>query len=277
MYLLMKLATLALLLLAALALYCLICRCSKKENFFGGLDSFGVSWNAPEYVNPSALTYRWIICPEANAVNPQDPTTWTGSPMQPWSSATSAVVTSDACPTCDFGMTLYFAVQAQDATVSPPSVSPWAITQIPLSGTSGLTGNLNIVDGYTGNALSAGSGSFAISFSLSAPAPPTATAQAFVNVYRPSGGATYTSVSLELSSTGTFDGYFSAQDIWQPIPSGKGTTSPGQPGPLVYGDVVTTTVLVSDPTTVYYYGSTVPQTIGNASVSAPTGITWGFT
>lgn len=263
----MKLAMLVLLLLAALALYCLICRCSGREKFFGGLDTFTVRWVAPDYVNPSALTYQWIICPaSAPGITQSDPTTWPISGSVPQTtSSTSAIVTSTACPTCDFGMPLLFAVQAQDNTVSPASVSTWSIQQIDLSGS--LTGAISIVDGGTGSVLSTGSGSFAIAFTPSAAAPSTATTQAFVNVYDSNGNATYATIALNLPSQA--DGYFSDPNIWQPINS----TTTGQPGPLALGDVVTTTVLVSDSTTVYYYGN-ITMTVGNAGVSAPTGITW---
>jgi len=276
MYLLMKLATLALLLLAALALYCLICKCSGRENFFGGLDTFTVNWDAPDYVNQSVLTYNWIIVPQsASGIVQTDPTTWsnnTGSVLQGTAAGvTSALVTSAACSSCDFGMPLFFAVQAVDSTVNPTSTSSWAITQITLTGNPNLTATSVTADGNTGGVLSSGSIAFTIAFALSQPAPSTATTQAFINVWTPptqnSGPGTYITNSLDLSSGVYQGGSFTDSSIWQGSPALP-------PGPLAYGDVVTTTVMVADSTTVYYYGTTQTTVGGPASLSSPSGITW---
>jgi len=284
----MKLATLVLLLLAALALYCIICRCSGREKFFGGLDTFTVNWQPPSgYMYPANISYNWIICPAgATGININDPTSWSASSGSVISNtvSTTASITQSVCPTCDFGQTLLFAVQALDTNFG--LASPWLITPINLAGN--VTGATLTLSDEFGSPLMPGGISFGVSLTLQGPIPQYSSVQAYITVSTSGGDYVTNSIIVDsptvIPGPYTVQGMFADPSIWSLNPNQVGSTLAGPPGALQAGDVVTACILATEPDdkTVYYYGC-VSASIENpppppapTSISSPSSVSWSI-
>ena len=246
----------------------------SRENFFAGQDNIVLTWTAPAYGDPSALSYQWTFCQDPAAQCDPNPLNWPAGVQT--SSTTSGTITSDLCPNfnsaltainegCEFGATLTYAVRAIDSTSG--AQSPWAIQTIDL--TSSVSGGASsITDPNAGGPLTVASTNFLLTVT-GVTVPSGATAEGVVSVFQDeaTSGGLYATVPLALAfsgTTGTVSGSFSDSSVWQ---------QSFTPSPFSAGDTVTTTIVVASPTQVYY-ASTFTTTLAAATVNSPTNLAW---
>ena len=255
-------------------------RCGKKfsrENFFAGQDNIVLTWTAPAYGDPSALSYQWTFCQDPAAQCDPNPLNWPAGVQT--SVTTSGTITSSLCPNlittpptgintgCEFGATLTYAVRAIDSTSG--AQSPWAIQTIDLtSSVSG--GSSSITDPNAGGPLTVASTNFLLTVA-GVTVPAGATAEGVVSVFQNEVGNSglYATVGLPLTfsgTTGTASGSFSDAGIWQQTFT---------PSAFSAGDTVTTTIVIASPTQVYY-SSTFTTTLAAATVNSPTNLGWSI-
>lgn len=242
--------------------------------------SVAVTWAPPPgYPAPQDLAYNWTVCIVTGSSQipfgtcppklgtPPWPQTYTGTTA---AGTTTVMLDSAHCEWCDFGYVLNFGVQAFDTQTK--AVGPWAISQIPLTGSDQATA-VSLLD-PSGLALSDGSTGFVYNLTLNAnDITKDHYAKVFVGVHRIGtpgffygGDASFTTETGNGASA-SYTGSFTATTAW------AGGTAPG---PLQTGDTVTVRAYVfsSGMNGPIYYVTTTTAVAAVATPGAPAGIVW---
>lgn len=261
-----------LVIVALIVLAFVLWRKNVKEHFFGGT-SLSITWTPPAgYPTPQNLVYNWNVCTTAGC-DPSNPSSWPNAPQTtPAGTLVPLILTNANCPGCDFNESILFAVQSFD-TVSKLT-SGWVVTTFNLN--SQMTAVTTLTD-QNGNTLAPGSTGFSQNITLSAPIGDPQNATHMVTAAVTRGSTVYTYVvpnALIMNSPSTF----SYSSTFTTQPNMLWTLSPGAPGPLQTGDVVTLTDLIVDGNSngqVYYYGQTT-TTVTAVIPGAPSNVGYLF-